>query len=218
MQTRIRTHWRGLLLHAACLAALASTLSLPSSSEFLGVSEPMIAAGIWAARLLLITLAITPLNTLFGWRSLLPLRRTAGLWTFAFATLHFAYYVLDNLRNWLMNPIPNLNAGLGLAALFILAALALTSTNAAQRQLGKWWKRLHKGVYAAGVIGLLHGLLETGHKFVAMEQPEAAAEIWLYLILLAILLAMRIPPLRRALARLRHQRPATRPAGALPES
>lgn len=204
-KTWIRTHWRGALLNTLGVVAMLALFRLPRASEFSGVSEPMIAAGIWAARFLLITLAITPLNTVFGWRSLVRLRRTAGLWTFAFAALHFAYYVMDS-KSWAAYPIPNLAAGIGLAALLILAALAVTSTNAAQRRLGKWWARLHKLVYAAGVLGLVHGLLETGHKFVAMNQPEAATEIWLYLGLLTALLAARIPVVRRHLASLRHKR------------
>jgi len=200
----IRTHWRGVLLNTLGVVALLGILKLPRASEFSGVSEPMIAAGIWAARFLLITLAITPLNTVFGWRSLLRLRRTAGLWTFAFAALHFAYYVMDS-KSWAAYPIPNLAAGIGLAALLILTALAVTSTNAGQRRLGKWWTRLHKLVYAAGVLGLAHGLLETGHKFVAMNQPKAANEIWAYLALLAALLALRIPLVRKHMATLRHR-------------
>ncbi len=208
----IRIHSRAVLLNTLGLAALLAMSRLPRTSEFSGVSEPMVAAGIWAARFLLITLAITPLNTIFGWRSLLRLRRTAGLWTFAFAALHFAYYVWDSKASWLQTPIPNTAAGIGLAALLILTALAVTSTNAAQRRLGKWWTRLHKLVYAAGVLGLAHGLLETGHKFVAMNQPESANEIWLYLGLLAILLALRIPSVRKYMASLRHRRTPAAPA------
>lgn len=206
MQNWIQTHWRAVLLNGLGLAALVGSLSLPRGSEFLGVSEAMIEAGKWAARFLLITLAITPLNTLFGWRSLVRLRRTAGLWTFAFAALHFGLYVTDSGPAWLRHPIPDLYAGLGVAALLIFTALALTSTDAAKRRLRKWWTRLHKLVYVAGVLGLVHGLLETGHKFVAMNQPDAAVEIWVYLALLAALLAMRIPPLRRTLAGLRFKR------------
>lgn len=207
MQTWIQTHWRAGLLNGLGLAVLAGTLGLPRGSEFLGVSEAMISAGKWAARFLLITLAITPLNTLFGWRSLIKLRRTAGLWTFAFAALHFALYFLGSGRIWFQHPIPDLYAGLGVVGLLIFAVLALTSTDGAKRRLGRWWTRLHKLVYAAGVLGLAHGLLETGHKFVAMNQPDAAAEIWVYLAVLAALLAMRIPLLRRWLARLRFKLP-----------
>ncbi|QYK49876.1 MAG: ferric reductase-like transmembrane domain-containing protein [Anaerolineales bacterium] len=212
MKTWIHTHWRAILLNTLGLAALLAVTRLPRASQFSGVSEPMVAAGIWAARFLLITLAITPLNTVFGWRSLLRLRRTAGLWTFAFAALHFGYYVWDSKASWLQTPIPNTAAAIGLAALLILTALAVTSTNAAQRRMGKWWTRLHKLVYAAGVLGLVHGLLETGNKFVAMNQPESANEIWLYLGLLAALLAVRIPPLRRYMAGLRHRRTPAAPA------
>ncbi|MBX3045871.1 MAG: ferric reductase-like transmembrane domain-containing protein [Anaerolineales bacterium] len=131
MKTWIHTHWRAILLNTLGLAALLAVTRLPRASQFSGVSEPMVAAGIWAARFLLITLAITPLNTVFGWRSLLRLRRTAGLWTFALAALHFGYYVWDSKTSWLRTPIPNLAAGIGLAALVILTALAVTSTNAA---------------------------------------------------------------------------------------
>lgn len=215
MQT-IRTHWRRVGLNALALFALVNVLSQPQESEFTGVSSAMVAAGIWAARFLLITLSITPLNTLLGWRSLLKLRRTAGLWSFVFAALHFVSYLVSSGPTWLQHPIPDLYAGLGVGALVIFAALALTSTDGAKRRLGRGWARLHKLVYAAGILGLAHGLLETNHKFVAINRPDAALEVSFYLWLLAGLLVMRIPPLRRALSRLRFRRPPqapnTRPA------
>lgn len=152
--------------------------------------------------LLFASLACTPLNILFGWRQVLALRKALGLWAFAYAVLHLLnYVVLDYFFNFsqmfedaVFNK-PYIVAGL--SALIVLIALAITSTRGWMRRLGRNWKRLHRLVYAAGVLALLHFLWQAK----AAERTEPL----IYAAVLAFMLAVRIPPVRRAIVRLRTQ-------------
>jgi len=116
--------------------------------------------GAWTLRFLVLTLAVTPLRRATGWQGIAPYRRTLGLWTFAYALLHFATYALLDLgldlgalgedlreRPYIM---------VGFAAFTILTLLAATSNRGAVRRLGKSWRKLHLLVYAAGILGVLH--------------------------------------------------------------
>ena len=143
--------------------------------------------------LLVASLACTPLNILFGWRQVLTLRKSLGLWAFFYAVLHLLNFVgLDyafNFSQIFQDAIlskPYIVAGL--ACLLILLPLALTSTRCSMRRLGRSWKRLHSLVYAAGVLAVLHFLWQA-----------KAAERWeplLYAVGLSLLLIVRIPGVR----------------------
>lgn len=115
--------------------------------------------GEWALRFLLLTLAITPLNrfTPVQW---IPLRRTIGLFTLAYALLHlfaYAFFYLGFDLSLLANElVKRPYIVVGSTALLILLALGITSTNTWQRRLGRRWKRLHRCVYAAVVLVLVH--------------------------------------------------------------
>ena len=119
--------------------------------------------GEWTLRLLLATLAITPLRHVTGWVSLTRLRRMVGLFAFFYLVLHFATYaVLDaslDLAYVVEDVADRLYITVGFAAFVMLVPLAATSTNAMVRRLGPLrWRRLHRLVYAAGVCGVLHYL------------------------------------------------------------
>lgn len=158
------------------------------------------ATGRAAIALLLLSLAATPANTVFGFRLGLTVRKSLGLWAFAYASFHLLNFVgLDYgfdvqflLQDALLDK-PYIVAGL--AALLILLPLALTSTRGWMRRLGRNWKRLHKFVYAAGLLAVLHFLWQA-----------KAAERWeplLYGLALALLLLVRIPPVRKRIVALR---------------
>jgi len=159
--------------------------------------------------LLFASLACTPLNILFGWRQVLGLRKSLGLWAVGYAGLHLLNFVgLDyafNLGQIMQDAVldkPYILAGL--AALLALIPLAVTSTRGWMRRLGKNWKRLHRLAYAAGVLALLHFLWQA-----------KAAERWeplIYAVVLGSLLAVRIPPVRRALAHRRTNAVPRQPA------
>ena len=110
--------------------------------------------------ILLATLAITPLRRLTGWNMLIRIRRLLGLFGFFYLTLHFlTYLVLDQTLDWefiLVDLTKRPYAVVGFAAWLLLIPLAVTSTRGWVRRLGKRWQKLHKLVYVAVALGLLH--------------------------------------------------------------
>ncbi|MFP7721375.1 protein-methionine-sulfoxide reductase heme-binding subunit MsrQ [Lysobacter sp. A3-1-A15] len=116
--------------------------------------------GTWALRLLLLTLAITPLRQLTGLASLLRLRRMLGLYAFFYATLHLAAYLVLDLRGyWALvfeEIIERPYITVGFAAWLLLVPLAVTSTQAAMRRLGRRWGQLHQLVYLIAALAVLH--------------------------------------------------------------
>jgi sulfoxide reductase heme-binding subunit YedZ len=204
----LKKNWPWVALN---LSALAVMVSWPWQASAVDDFNPnydtlLISTGKWAIRFLLISLAMTPLNTVFGWREAIKLRKPAGLWAFAFAVVHFGLNVNGLQENWVRAPIPDYMAALGVIGLGILTPMAATSTRWAMRRLGKWWKRLHRLVYAAGLIVSAHALLESSNKRVAGYEPQVSIELGLYLAIWLLLLAARIPTIRSTLVNLRQRR------------
>lgn len=196
-----------MILHAIAILVLLSLFTSPVNSAFRGSpeSDRVLEAGKWAIRFLLVSLAMSPLNTYFRWRSAIPLRKPAGLWAFAFAAVHVVFAIFDNLaisNHILLFPLAQFLI-LGLIGFGILAAMAATSTRLAQRQLGKHWKRLHRLVYIAGVVVILHGLLAQT-KRVLLSEPSAAPELQLYLVLVIFLLVVRVPVVKNTIQQIEH--------------
>lgn len=117
-------------------------------------------SGEWSIRFLVLALAITPLRYLFNYPYLWRLRRMIGLYAFFYTTLHFLVFILLLLQlNWAdlgreIAERPYIT--IGFIAYVILFLLAITSFNYAQRKLGRNWKRLHRCVYAASILAVLH--------------------------------------------------------------
>lgn len=116
--------------------------------------------GEWALRFLLLTLTITPLRKLTGWRSLLRYRRMLGLYAFFYASLHLlSYIVLDQYFYW-----PEIWADIlkrpyitvGMSSFLLLVPLAVTSTRGWIRRLGRHWQQLHRVVYLSAIGAVLH--------------------------------------------------------------
>ncbi|WP_455208538.1 protein-methionine-sulfoxide reductase heme-binding subunit MsrQ [Kaarinaea lacus] len=118
--------------------------------------------GDWSLRFLLITLAVTPLRKLFGWKFLIRLRRMFGLFAFFYVCLHFAtYLVFDHffdVNEIAKDIVKRPYITVGFTAFLLLIPLAVTSTNNMMRRLGKHWQRLHQLVYVIAVCGILHYL------------------------------------------------------------
>ncbi|MDF1530610.1 MAG: sulfoxide reductase heme-binding subunit YedZ [Sedimenticola sp.] len=119
--------------------------------------------GLWALRLLLLTLAITPLCKLTGVNELVRLRRMLGVYSFFYALLHFmTYAVLDHsfdVAAILLDVAKRPYVTVGFSVFLMLIPLAMTSTNGMIKRLGgKRWKRLHKLVYLCGLGGVIHYL------------------------------------------------------------
>ena len=151
--------------------------------------------GLWALRLLMVTLALTPLRLLTGWSGALRYRRMTGLFAFFYALLHFLTYLgLDQQFAWgdiATDILERPYITVGFAALVILVPLAATSTNAMVRRLGaRRWLRLHRLVYVSGLLGALH--------FLWLVKADIREPV-LYLALFVILMVLRAPTLRRFL-------------------
>lgn len=116
--------------------------------------------GLWALRLLMVTLAITPLRQLTGWNVLVRFRRMLGLYAFAYASLHFAAYLGLDLRGYWLQVFEDIAKRpyitVGFLAWLLLVPLAVTSTAGWIRRLGRHWARLHRLVYLVTVLAVLH--------------------------------------------------------------
>ena len=106
------------------------------------------------------SLACTPINTVFGFKPALKVRRALGLYAFVFATSHGLILVgLDYGFDWFLLQLEILDKRyilVGLSAFLILLLLAITSFRWWMRRLGKYWKWLHRLVYLAGILVVLH--------------------------------------------------------------
>jgi sulfoxide reductase heme-binding subunit YedZ len=159
--------------------------------------------GLGTLILLLITLAMAPLQRLTGWPFWIVVRRQLGLWCFAYAAIHMAMYALFILGlDWGQLGVELVKRPyiiVGAFAFLGLLVLAVTSNRYSQRRLGAKWKKLHRLVY--GVLGL--GLL---HMFWIVR---ADLKEWsLYAAVGALLLALRIPAIAKRIPRLRQGRTA----------
>lgn len=117
--------------------------------------------GDWNLRFLALTLAVTPAIRITGLGWLIRYRRIFGLFAFLYIVLHLTiYFVLDVELDWglLVEDVTDRTyITLGMIGFLILVPLALTSTKAWIRRLGnRRWKALHRGVYAAAVLGTIH--------------------------------------------------------------
>jgi len=151
-----------------------------------------------ALAMLMLSLACTPVNTLFLAPSVLPLSKTLGRYAFLYASLHLLTYFLDYGLDWNLvfsSFLEKRFIFVGLLAFLILLAMAITSFQYWMKKLGPNWKRLHSLVYAAGVLVILHEAWALkGDIFLLrgnIVQPL------LYGTALLVMLVLRLPPLRR---------------------
>ena len=163
--------------------------------------------GEWSLRLMLATLAITPLRRLTGWSQAVRLRRMLGLFAFFYAALHLATYVVLDRSLLVEEVIEDLTERpyimVGFAAFVLLVPLAATSTNAMVRRLGgRRWRLLHRLAYFAAAAGVVH--------FWWLVKADVRAPL-IHAAILALLLVLRLPPvvpfLRSLPARLRRGSP-----------
>jgi len=146
------------------------------------------ATGDWALRILLVTLALTPLRRLTGWNWVLRLRRMAGLFAFFYAILHFSSYVsfdhVFDIGAIASDIVKRPFITVGFLCLLLLLPLAATSTNAMVRRMGgRRWLQLHRLVYVIAPLGVLHFWWMVKRD---LTQPA------IYAVLLALLLGIRL--------------------------
>ena len=163
--------------------------------------------GIQALTFLLLSLACTPVASIFGWKELTQRRKALGLYGFLYAALHvitfFAIdYGLDLEAVW--RDVWNKSyIIIGATAFLLLLPLAVTSFKYWMKRLGKNWKRLHKLVYIISPLVVVHFLLVVKGSLTQLQgniyQPL------LYGSIAALLLILRIPKIKQALITLRNR-------------
>jgi len=211
-QHQLRRAWPRLAVHLALLPlALLVLDAITGRLSANPIQDMTLRTGKAALALLMLSLACTPLNRLLGWTWAMALRKPLGLYSFLYVCLHLLVFAVADYR---------LDLGLigqaiaekryvlaGLASFALLLPLALTSTRGAMRRLGRWWRRLHRLVYAAAALAVLHYL------WLAKVWREPA----LWGAVLIVLLLARLPLRRRGWARRASGAPpsgAARPARA----
>jgi len=152
-------------------------------------------SGDFAIIFLLLTLACSPINTLFDIPMVLKLRRPLGLWTFYYASLHLLINVgVDYRFDFSLFRTDNADKPYilwGLITITALTLLSLTSRKWWKKKLGKNWKKLHKLVYLAGATAVIHLALVVKGNIL-----ELKGDLWKPLtagIILVILLLLRLP-------------------------
>ncbi len=199
--TQIRFVWKPLVF-LSCLLPLAlvvgDAFNVTGSLGTNPVEEILDRFGNWGLRLIVITLAVTPLRRLTGWNWLSRFRRMLGLFTFFYVFMHFlTWLVLDQgvLMSAIIEDIvkrPFIT--IGFLALLLLAALAATSTNGMRRRLGRRWQQLHYAVYPIAILGVWHYWWQV---------KQDIAEPLVYAVIVGALLLARIVAVRRRSRRLR---------------
>ncbi|MBI5790309.1 MAG: sulfoxide reductase heme-binding subunit YedZ [Rhodocyclales bacterium] len=150
-------------LFLLCLLPLAhlAQVAITDAHDVESIEAMTRGLGGWALNFLLLTLMLTPLRKYTGWTWLAPLRRMLGLYAFFYAFAHMASYLgLDQRFDWQaiiedVSKRPFMIAGmLGFA---LLLPLAVTSNAIALRRLGgKRWQKLHRLIYLASPLAVLH--------------------------------------------------------------
>ena len=156
--------------------------------------------GIDALVMLVLSLACTPIFTLFGFKPALKVRRALGLYAFLYVSLHFLTFVgldyefdLGLLKEAIFE---KRYALVGFAAFLILTPLAITSTKGWMKRMGKNWKRLHKLVYLAGVLAVIH--------YIWLVKSDIRVPLE-YAAVVALLLVARIPTVRKWASSIRYK-------------
>src|SRR5262245_35166994 len=162
------------------------------------LNEVILHTGLWTIRLLLITLAVTPLRQLLRWPQLVSVRRMIGVAAFAYGAAHLTAFAADkafDLGVVATEIVSRFYLTIGALALTGLAALAATSTDRMVRRLGgRTWRRLHRLVYAIGILGAVHFFLQSK---LNVAEPIVMAGLLAWLLGYRLLPEASGQPLRR---------------------
>ena len=166
--------------------------------------------GDWTLRILLASLAMTPIRLVLGVSWPITLRRLLGLFAFFYVCLHFSVWiVLDFFFDWHRmweDIVKRPYITMGMLGLLSLIPLAATSTAGMIKRLGaRRWRRLHRLAYLAGVAGSIH--------FLWLAKVGRTDQYW-YLATLALLLAIRLGDVALRAVRRRRERRGARVATA----
>jgi sulfoxide reductase heme-binding subunit YedZ len=193
--------WLRILVHVLGVLPLASILyaALTGGLSVNPIQDIEQHLGRDALYFLIASLAITPLTTLTGWRSLAPRRRALGLYAFLYICLHFITFAAIDYgfdfqeigRLILEKPF----ILLGLTTGLLLLPLAITSFDFFIRKMGKRWKSLHRLVYIAGITVIIHYAWAKKGDLFSLQGDVLKPFMWGLLVM--FLLIMRIPVVRK---------------------
>jgi len=198
---RLRRRWLQILVHVAALLPLVLLVWQYWQGQFLvdPVREITTRTGKTALILLVLSLAVTPIYTVSGFKPVLRVRRALGLYSFLYVSLHFLTFIgldyqfdLSLIRGAIFDQRFVLA---GFVTGLLLVPLALTSTKGFQKRLGKHWKLVHRLVFLAVILDLVH------FAWLVKDIREPLR----YAAVVALLLVLRIPRVRTAVSQLRHR-------------
>jgi sulfoxide reductase heme-binding subunit YedZ len=201
LMRKLKARWLQILTHIGALLPLAWLLWETWQGQFIidPVKEITTRTGKTALILLILSLACTPINTIFGFKHALRVRRPLGLYAFLYAGLHFLTFLgLDygfDLHLIRQDILDQRYVLVGFATGLLLLPLAITSTQGWQKRLGKNWKRLHRLVYLASILDIVHFVWLTKD----IREPLRYGGV------VALLLIVRIPAIKRAISNARTQ-------------
>lgn len=156
------------------------------------IREIQLRTGRYALIFLMLSLACTPVYDFTNFKLMLRLRRPLGLYAFMYSCLHLLNFIGLDYRfdfSLLWEDIAEKRYIVaGFAAFLILLALAITSTKGWMKRLGKNWTQLHRLVYMAGVLVVLH--------YFWQAKADIRAPL-VYAIIVVLLLLLRIPIVSR---------------------
>ena len=196
-----KTNWLRILTHVGALFPLARLVWYYWQGKFIidPIQEITTYTGRTALILLILSLACTPIDVLFGFRQIIRVRRALGLYAVMYIVLHFLTFV-----GWdygfdlaLLGPaiFDQRFVLAGFVAFLLLLPLAITSTQSWQKRLGKNWKRLQRLVYLANVLAILHFLW-------LVKDPREPLR---YGAVVVLLLVLRIPAVKKAINNVRRR-------------
>ena len=155
-----------------------------------------------AITLLMLSLACSPMSSLFGWKEPIKRRRALGLYAFLYASIHVIIFMdLDYGFAWsllVQTIFEKPYILVGATAFLMLVPLAVTSFDVWKRRLGKNWKKLHSLIYYIAPLAVLHYAWGKKGTFFALQGDILKPLI--YGLVLLVLLIFRIPSVRRAIS------------------
>lgn len=173
-------------------------------------------SGRYAIAFLTLSLAATPANTFLRFRQALTVRRMLGLYAFMFASLHVLLFVGVDYRFDFPTLIDEVLFKryilMGLSAMLILIPLAITSFRWWMKRMGRNWTRLHRLVYLAGTLVVIHYAWAIKGDVTSL-QGEITMPLF-YAFSVALLLIARLPTSRRAASHLHYRLSLRKPRPA----
>lgn len=196
LNNKFFTTWFPILVHIACLLPIPVLVYDYLSGNLTAdpIRGAILRTGKIALILLVLSLACTPLNSIFGFKPALRVRRALGDYSFLYVCIHFAIFISIDYGfdfQFIGHELTRPYALVGLIAGLMLVPLAITSFQPWPKRLGKNWKRLHNTVYVIDFLAVLHYIF-------VVKQGVTAPYIWLIVIL--FLLVLRLPPIRHFLS------------------